>query len=98
MDHGSVSITTQRVIYQGAVKTAECPYGKVLGIQHAPGEITISVSNRQKPTVLYFGAALDDWVSNRLNLAMAIYAGRSVQERAEIQSRLDELVKSKPTP
>ncbi len=97
VDHGSVSITTQRVIYQGAAKTAECPFAKVLGIQHAPGEITISVSNRQKPTVLYFGPELDDWVSNRLNLALAIYAGRSDQERAELRSRLDALLKSKPT-
>ena len=97
VDHGSVSITTQRLIYQGAAKTAECLYAKLLGIQHAPGEITVSVSNRQRPTVLFFGAALDDWVSNRLNLAMAIFAGRSDQERAQLQSQLDALARAKPS-
>ncbi len=96
IDHGTMSITSERIVFQGAAHTAEAAYAKLIGIEHGTGEITISVSNRQHPTVLAFGAALDDWVADRLNLALAIFNGHADQARAQLQSQLDELAKSRP--
>ena len=96
VDEGVMTITTQRIVYQGAAKTAECPYVKLLGIQHAPGVITISVSNRQRPTVLHFGAGLDAEVSNCLSVAMSIFNGEADQAAAQLQSQIAELQTSKP--
>ena len=56
VDSGSFSITNQRLVYQGAKKTSESTFPKLLGIQKFNGGITISVSNRQKPTTLFFGS------------------------------------------
>lgn len=73
VDVGTLSITNQRIVYQGSKKSVECLFSKLLGIQHAPGGITLSVSNRQKTTTIQFGAAIDDWVNNRLGIALALF-------------------------
>jgi hypothetical protein len=96
VDEGAMTITTHRIVYQGAAKTAECPYAKLLGIQHAPGVITISVSNRQRPTVLHFGAGLDAEVSNCLSVALAIFNGEADQAAAQLQGQIAELQASEP--
>ena len=91
-----MTITTQRIVYQGSAKTAECPYAKPLGIQHAPGVMTISVSNRQRPTVLNFRAALDAEVSNCLSVALAVFNCEAAQAAAQLQSQIAELQASEP--
>lgn len=96
VDHGVMTITTQRVVYQGAARTAECPFAKLLGIQHSPGVMTISVSNRQRPTVLHFGEALDAEVSNCLSVAMSVFNGEADQAAAQLQTQLAELQASRP--
>jgi hypothetical protein len=96
VDVGTMTITNQRIVYQGSKKTSESTFAKLLGIQHAPGRITISVSNRQKPTVLYFGPAHDDWVSTHLSIALALYHGEADTAKAQLQSQIDELQAAKP--
>lgn len=96
VDRGTMSITNQRIVYQGSKKTSESTFAKLLGIQHAPGAITISVSNRQKPTVLYFGPGLDDWVSNHLSIALALFNGEAETVKTQLQSQIDELQAEKP--
>jgi hypothetical protein len=96
VDVGTMSITNQRIVYQGSKKTSESTFAKLLGIQHAPGSITVSVSNRQKPTVLYFGPNHDDWVSNHLSIALALYNGEADTVKAQLQSQIDELQAQKP--
>jgi hypothetical protein len=90
VDKGTMSITNQRIVYQGSSKSVECAFGKLLGIQHSPGAITVSVSNRQKPTVLYFGSALDDTVSDRLQIAIALFHDEGEQIKQQIQEQIQE--------
>lgn len=97
VDHGTMTITSQRLVYQGTKKTSECAFTKLLGIQHSSGGITVSVSNRQKPTVLHFGEHLDDWVSNRLNVALALFNGDAAATLAQLKAQINELTASKPS-
>jgi hypothetical protein len=84
-------------VFYGSKKTAECAFSKLLGIQHGEGGLTISVSNRQKPTVVYFGTAIDDWVSNRLSVALALFNGDSGELVTQIQSQIAELEAQRPS-
>jgi hypothetical protein len=96
VDVGTMVFTSQRIVYQGAKKTAECAFAKLLGIQHSGDGITISVSNRQKPTTIYYGTRIDDWVTSRLSVALALYNGDADETKAQLQSQIDELQASKP--
>jgi hypothetical protein len=96
VDSGTLTITNQRIVYQGAKKTAECTFAKLLGIQHGAGGLSISVSNRQKPTVVHFGTSLDDWVSNRLSIAMALFNGDAGEVATQLKSQIAELEAAKP--
>ena len=91
-----MTVTNQRIVYQGAARTAECPFPKLLGIEHSTGQITISVSNRQKPTTLYFGASIDDWVFNRLTVALALYRGEAATISQQLESQIQELKRQEP--
>jgi hypothetical protein len=68
----------------------------LLGIQHGAGGLSISVSNRQKPTVVHFGTSLDDWVSNRLSIAMALFNGDAGEVATQLKSQIAELEAAKP--
>lgn len=96
IDTGTLSITSQRIVFQGSKKSTECTFAKLLGIQHGAGGLTISVSNRQKPTVVHFGERLDDWVSNRLTIAMALFHGDAADTVTQLQAQITELEASKP--
>jgi hypothetical protein len=97
VDTGTMTITNQRIVYQGAKRTAECAFSKLLGIKHSGDGISISVSNRQKPTVLFYGHAIDDWVTNHLTLALALFNGDGNAAKAQIEAQINELQASKPT-
>jgi hypothetical protein len=60
---------------EGSKKTAECAFAKLLGIRHGAGGLSISVSNCQPTTVAHFATDLDDWVSNHLSIAIALFIG-----------------------
>jgi hypothetical protein len=96
VDTGTLTITSQRIVYQGSKKTAECAFAKLLGIQHGAGGLSISVSNRQKPTVVHFGERLDDWVTNRLTIAMALFNDDAGDTAAQLQAQITELEAQKP--
>ena len=96
VDNGTLTITNQRIVYQGANKNSECAFAKLLGIQHGSGGLSISVSNRQRPTVVHFGTAIDDWVSNRLSIALALYNGDAGDAVTQLQAQLSELESHKP--
>ena len=97
VDTGALTITNERIVYQGAKKTAECTFPKLLGIQHGAGGLSISVSNRQQPTVVHFGTALDEWVSNRLSIAMALFNGEADATVAQLKRQIAEMEAEKPT-
>ena len=96
VDSGNLSITNQRLVYQGAKKTSESTFPKLLGIQKFSGGITISVSNRQKPTTLFFGSQLDEWVETHMSIALALYNGEADAVKTQLQSQLDDLQSAKP--
>ena len=98
VDHGTLSITNQRVVYQGATKTAECLFTKLLGVQQSGGSIIISVSNRQAPTVVHVGDSLEEWVADRISIATSLYQGEKEQVLANLHEQLNEVVASKPSP
>jgi hypothetical protein len=96
VDMGTLTITSERIVYQGSKKTAECAFAKLLGIQHGAGGLSISVSNRQKPTVVHFGTTIDEWVSNRLSIAMALFNGDEGDTLTQLQAQITELEAQKP--
>jgi len=46
------------------------------------------VFNRQKPTVVHFGTAFVDWVSNRLSIAMALFNGAAGDTVTQLQAQI----------
>jgi hypothetical protein len=75
-DTGTVHITNQRVIFTGLKQTRECLFAKLMGFEHAvEGSTTFSVSNRQQPTTIFYGAAAAPTFDFRLDLAMAHFRG-----------------------
>lgn len=97
VDTGTMTITNQRIVYQGDQRTAECSFSKLLGIKHSGDGISISVSNRQKPTNLFYGHEIDDWVTSHLTLALALFNGEGDAAKAQIEAQINELQASKPT-
>jgi len=91
VDTGTLCISNQRIVFQGARRSAECLFTKLLGIHHGGGGLVISVSNRQKPTTVQFGTALDDWVSNRLGIALAMFNDEVDEVVAQLESQIKEL-------
>jgi hypothetical protein len=77
IDTGTAVITNKRVIFQGTKQTRECTFAKLIGFQHddVGGSTTFSVSNRQKPTTIHYGADLAGPFDFRLDLALAHFRG-----------------------
>ncbi len=96
VDTGTMSITDRRLVYQGAQHTSECDFAKLVGIDHQPGQVTVSVSNRQHPTVLHYGAAIDEWVQDRLTLALALFKGQGDQVVQGLNAQIAELHATRP--
>jgi hypothetical protein len=71
IDRGVAFITSQRVLFTGTRQTRECLYAKLVGYQHGAGVTAFSVSNRQKPTVIHYGADMQGWFIARFALALA---------------------------
>ena len=96
VDQGTAVITSQRVVYLGESKTLECAFSKLLGIQDGPDEVSISVSNRQKPTILHLGAELVPWFVDRLGLGLAMFNNDVDTFLASVHEQLAELEARKP--
>jgi len=97
VDSGKLFVTNQRLVFRGDSKTIECLFSKLIGINQQPGQIGVSVSNRQKTTEIHYGDSLDDWINLRLGLALAIYRGEADDFAANIQAQLTELEAKRPT-
>ncbi len=80
----------------GASHSIECLFAKLVGIQRSPGSLSVSVSNRQTPSVFSYGESLDDWVAIRLDLALAIFNGNADEFAQTIFQQLKELEAAKP--
>jgi hypothetical protein len=98
IDTGTVFITNRRVVFAGNNQTRECLYDKTIGIAHddGAGETTISVSNRQKPTVIHYGPAIADDVDFRLELAIAHFKGTVPQLVKQMRAQLAQIESERP--
>jgi hypothetical protein len=102
IDTGTVFITNQRLVFEGQAQTRECAFAKLLGYQHgADGSTTLSVSNRQRPVTIHYGAEISGWVQLRLELALARFRGEVpalVQRLEEGLAALDAEQPQRPSP
>jgi hypothetical protein len=99
IDQGTVFVTNQRVVFQGTHQTRECLFSKLIGVEHeADGTTVVSVSNRQKPTVVHYGAKLAGWFQFRLALALAHFKGTVSELEGQLDAQLRQLETSRPQP
>lgn len=99
VDTGTVVVTNQRVAFIGSRQTRECEFSKLVAAQHeADGTSVLSVSNREKPLVIHYGAQLAGWFRFRFDLAMAHFQGTVDQLIAQLQHQLGEVDAARPQP
>lgn len=99
IDTGTVFITDQRVVFAGARQTRECLFSKLVSFHHDPdGTTTFSVSNRQKATVIHYGASAAGWFDFRLDLAVARFRGTVPELVSQLQADEAAIEAAKPAP
>jgi len=100
IDTGTVFITNQRVVFQGGQQTRECAFAKLIGFEHSDseGSTSFSVSNRQKPTTIHYGAALSGSFDFRIDLALAHFRGTLGNLVSEIKQDLAQTDAARPAP
>jgi hypothetical protein len=93
IDHGNVSFTTQRVVFQGGKYTREWLFSKLVGVMHYTDQprTAIQVSNRQKTSGIVYAGISPDAVRLRLAVAIAIYQGESQEVSKELRDELATL-------
>jgi hypothetical protein len=98
IDTGNVFITNHRVVFAGNGATRECLFAKTIGVAHddEAGETTISVSNRQKPTVIHYGPAIAGDFDFRLELAIAHFKGTVPQLVDQMRQQLAQIESERP--
>lgn len=100
IDRGNFFITNQRTIFQGGKQTRECEFAKLLAVEHSDsdGSTTFSVSNRQKPTTIHYGAALSGAFDFRLDLALAHFRGTTSDLVNTVTQDLAQVEATRPLP
>jgi len=96
IDSGTVFITNRRVVFRGQKQTRECDFAKLLSCHHEAGESILSVSNRQKNTVIHYGPQLDDWFQTHYAIAFADYQGTREQLAKEVEAEIASIDASRP--
>jgi hypothetical protein len=96
---GTMYITDQRIIFLGSTQTRECAFEKLVGINQDDevGTVTISVTNRQHPTVIAFGADMAEWVRFHLSVGLAHFHDTSNDLVAQLTQQLGQITGAKPT-
>jgi len=92
IDEGTVTITDQRVVFQGMKQAREWSFAKLLGVQHDPHLpwTAIQVSNRQKVSGFLYDEANAPMVRFRLSLALTHFRGDVKDLQAEVDRQLAE--------
>ncbi len=89
IDQGTIVVTNQRLVFQGAKQTRECLFSKLIGYEHLDvGDTVVSVSNRQKPTRLHYAATSSNWFQFGLTLALADFRGETQALVAQLSTQL----------
>jgi hypothetical protein len=95
---GTLYLTNQRLVFLSATQTRECRFDRLVGIQadDSSGQLFVSVSNRQHPTVIAYGAAAAPWVAFHIDLCLAQWRGDVDQLVAGLDSQLAEIDARRP--
>jgi hypothetical protein len=97
IDQGTTFITNKRVVFRGRRQTRECAYAKLIGFEHDPSGATVfSVSNRQKATVIAYGAEAANTFIFRLDLAVAHFRNAVPDLVAELEGQLEAVEHKQP--
>ena len=97
VDHGIVTITSQRLVFRGAAKTTEIVLGHLVGVSHDRGTVTLNVSGRESAIIFSLGAHLDDWFATRMSLALALHEGGAASALAQLHEQLEEMEHASPS-
>jgi hypothetical protein len=99
VDHGVVTITTRRVIFQGSKQAREWSFARLLGVQHDPARpwTAISVSNRQKVSGFLYDHEHAADIRFRLALALAIFNDNRATLVADLTRQLAEHDAERPS-
>ncbi len=101
IDTGTVTITDQRLVFQGIKATREWGFAKLLGVQHVDDRqwpwTAIQVSNRQKTSGFMYPAKIATVVRFRLDLALAHFHGEVEDFIARIQEQVTEHDQQRPS-
>ena len=97
---GTMFITDQRIVFTGPTQTRECTFTKLVALNRddQTGTLTIAVSNRQKPTVITYGASVAGWVGFTVDLALSRWRGDDGQFIESLKASLAEIDARRPTP
>lgn len=99
IDTGQFVITDQRFVFIGAKSTKECRFDKLVSLNRDDqGNVSIGVSNRQKNTVVHYGARIVPGVNFWIDQALAHYHGELDQFVDNLRQQLREIEAAKPTP
>ncbi len=93
IDTGDVSVTTQRVVFQGSKYSREWLYAKLLGIMHYADQprTAIQVSNREKTSGIVYTDPVSGTVRLRLAVAVSIFNGEGQQTARHLRDELGKL-------
>jgi len=98
IDVGEFYVTDQRLIFEGAKSSKECKLDKLISVHHVEsGEITIAVSNREKPTTIYYGPRVAAMVDFYINLALARFHGQGDAFVQQLVAQVAAIDAQKPT-
>jgi hypothetical protein len=98
IDVGEFFVTDQRLIFEGAKSSKECRLDKLISVHHVePGEITIAVSNREKPTTIYYGPRVAAMVDFYIDLALARFHGQGDAFVQHLVAQVASIDARKPT-
>jgi hypothetical protein len=98
IDTGTVTVTDQRVVFQGSRQAREWAFKKILGFQHndEPSWTTISVSNRQKVSGFMYTEQAEESVRFWLTLAIAQFHGRLTEVVTDLEQQIEEHRRVRP--
>jgi hypothetical protein len=100
VDQGTAVITNQRVVFQGAGKTREWLFTKLIGVDHDPerGMSMLHVSNRQKASGLAYGEDISDAFRLRMDVALAHFSDDLEGLKVALKERVAEVEAEEPAP
>jgi hypothetical protein len=93
LDHGRISVTTQRVAFSGAKYTREWPFAKLIRVKHFEEQpwTGIRVTTRERMSGFTYRGLRPEFVRSRMTLAVAMFRGDQDRVAGELRQLLAEV-------